>query len=135
MAPDRQRRAAVAGRANGTSHCGVISARIGRGHSGMRGSPMTLPAAELHRRIIANLADHGLPAVGTPTLGGQALELHLNAGGLPVHVRIYVRNVTHGGRGRKDREYRIQLTGKPPKLDTSATTMLLGYFEPKDVYV
>lgn len=96
---------------------------------------MTLPAAELHRRVIANLADRGLPALGTPTLGGQALELHLNADGAAVDVRIYVRNITHGGRGRKDREYRIQLTGKPPKLDTSATTMLLGYFEPKDVYV
>ncbi len=96
---------------------------------------MTLRAAELHRRVLANLADRGLPAVGTPTLGGQALELHLNAGGVPVDVRVYVRNITHGGRGRKDREYRIQLTGKPPKLDTSATTMLLGYFEPSDVYV
>ncbi|CAN5581554.1 hypothetical protein BH23CHL7_BH23CHL7_16010 [soil metagenome] len=96
---------------------------------------MTLPAAELHRRVITNLADHGLPTVGTPIIGGQALELQLDAGGVPVRVRMYVRNITHGGRGRKDREYRIQLTGQPPTLDAGATTMLLGYFEPKDVYV
>ena len=96
---------------------------------------MTLPAAELHRRVIASLARRGLAVVGTPVLGAQALELRLDAGGEPVDVRIYVRNITHGGRGRKDREYRIQLTGQPPTLDAGTTTMLLGYFEAKDAYV
>ena len=96
---------------------------------------MTLPAAELHRRVITNLAARGLRSLGSPRTGGQALELHLDVGGVPLSVRVYIRNVTHGGRGRKDREYRIQLTGAAPKLDASSTTLLLGYFEPLDVYV
>lgn len=82
-----------------------------------------------------SLVDHGLSILNEPVLGGQALELRVNGLGVPVDVRIYVRNITHGGRGRKEREYRIQLTGRTPKLDSGVPTFLLGYFEPKDVYV
>ena len=96
---------------------------------------MALSQTELQRRLIARLVDQGLPTINEPVLGGQALELNLDDLGVPRHVRIYVRNVTHGGRGRREREFRIQLTGRTPKLDPNHTTFLLGYFEPRDVYV
>lgn len=96
---------------------------------------MALSQTDLQQRLIRSLVDHGLSILNEPVLGGQALELRVNDLGVAVHVRIYVRNITHGGRGRKEREYRIQLTGRTPKLDSGVTTFLLGYFEPKDVYV
>lgn len=96
---------------------------------------MILSQAELQGRLVKSLVDHGLSVLSQPLLGGQALDLHLNDLGVPVHVRIYVRNVTHGGRGRRAREYRIQLTGRTPTLEAGVTTFLIGYFEPKDVYV
>jgi hypothetical protein len=96
---------------------------------------MALSQTELQRRLIKTLVDHDLKPLDQPVLGGQAVEILLNDLGVPRHVRIYLRNVTHGGRGRREREYRIQLTGRTPKLDPNNTTFLLGYFEPKDVYV
>lgn len=96
---------------------------------------MALSQVELQRKIIETLASQGLPPVNEPALGTQPLELHLEDRGVQIRARIYVRNVTHGGRGRREREYRIQLTGPPPTLQADSITLLLGYFQPEDVYV
>jgi hypothetical protein len=96
---------------------------------------MNISQGNLQRKVIDTLASQGLRTVVEPTLGSQPLKVVLDDDGTEIRARIYIRNVTHGGRGRKEKEYRIQLTGEPPKVHDGSVTLLLGYFEPKDVYV
>jgi hypothetical protein len=96
---------------------------------------MNISQGNLQRKVIDTLASQGLRTVVEPTLGSQPLKVVLDDDGTEIRARIYIRNVTHGGRGRKEKEYRIQLTGEPPKVHDGSLTLLLGYFEPKDVYV
>ena len=96
---------------------------------------MALSPTDLQRKVIQALIEQGLPPKGAPNLGRQPLELVLEDAGTELTMHVYSRNVTHGGKGRRDREYRIQLTGPPPTLVAGATTLLLGYFEPLDVFV
>jgi putative restriction endonuclease len=52
-----------------------------------------------------------------------------------IHLRVYVRNITHGGRTRRADEYRIQLTDERIQLPASRVTLLLGYHLRTDTFV
>ena len=51
-------------------------------------------------------------------------------------VLVYIWNCTHGGgTARAADEYRIQLTGVVPSVDSNVTTLLLGWHEGYEVFV
>jgi hypothetical protein len=96
---------------------------------------LTLSQSDLNGRVIAALELSGL----RPSLIGLSdrapLQVTIDADGQVQHLRVYVRNITHGGHGRTGGEFRIQLTGDPPLVDDTACTWLLGYYAPLDVFV
>lgn len=96
---------------------------------------MTLSQSELQGRVTAALSDGGLLVSAASSSGSQPLCLVLDDRGRAINAHFYIRNITHGGRGRTEREYRIQLTGRPLQNSERAVTFLLGYFEPRDVFV
>lgn len=52
------------------------------------------------------------------------------------HARVYISNVTHGGRpGQMPDEYRIQITTRPTTPPPGYRTLLLGWFEDEDIGV
>lgn len=97
---------------------------------------MRLRKSDLLGKIAAavSLTDSTLAYWGDPD--EHPFRIVLTLGGQSQRFLVYIWNITHGGgAARAADEYRIQITGVET-IDTlpGATTLLLGYFEPANVF-
>jgi putative restriction endonuclease len=98
------------------------------------------PSARLGREELVEATVGAMQAGGLVVTAGPAprtspFALDLLDGEHELRLRVYVRNVTHGGATRSDEEYRIQITDDEIQVAGDRLTLLLGYHPATRVFV
>lgn len=87
-----------------------------------------LSSRQLRGAVVAALVDGSMRVL---TLEGDRSPFTLEVEDLPnaerIWLRVYVRNITHGGATRAEDEYRIQITDAQILVDDQHLTLLLGH--------
>ena len=99
---------------------------------------MALSLAD-HRSMLAGFAEAGFVCTGMPTTATNPVRLEWHLGSEVRRFRLWCFDVTHGGGGRNEDEFRIQVTNGPSKMadfdDEGRSDLLIGYVRDRDVVV
>ena len=95
----------------------------------------TLSKPQLLDRLLAAVEISGWQSLITSRSHPFLLRLFKREAPTVLNVRIYIWNCTHGGNHRPTDEFRVQLTGTVPTVQTGETTLLLGWHEGFSVFV
>jgi putative restriction endonuclease len=90
--------------------------------------PTRLSSGQLRDVVVAALVDGGMRVLSLE--GDQSpftLEVEDLANRERTRLRVYIRNITHGGATRAEDEYRIQITDPEIAVDEQHLTFLLGH--------
>lgn len=97
---------------------------------------MRLSKPQLLDTIIAAIRASGWEVVPLDTPPDHPFRLGVFTANESLNLRVYIWNLTHGGKGRAENEYRIQITGVPQGVtgEPGFKTLILGYWADGEVF-
>lgn len=93
---------------------------------------------DLFDLVVNAIRSTGWNVLFLPRPNDPSIRLQLYRGHERRQIRVYIWNVTPGGKNRPEWEYRIQVTGAHQHQlaqDTGEETLILGWWQPAGVFV
>jgi putative restriction endonuclease len=89
---------------------------------------------ELYTRIVNAIQASNWQVLWPSSMAVVPLDLRVFHKDASVTLRIYIRNLTHGGKTRNKNEYRIQRQGDRFQIEKNFQTLVLGWWDDAGVF-
>ena len=94
-----------------------------------------LSKEQLYQKVAEAIKDCGWSVTSESDKSQQPVRIEIAKGGNTNILRIYIWNLTHGGKSRPENEFRIQVMVDRFEEESNSKTLILGYWDEKSVFV
>lgn len=93
-----------------------------------------LSKEQLYQKVAEAIRSCGWTIGSESETSQQPVRIEITKGNTSNILRIYIWNLTHGGKSRPENEYRIQVTIDRFEEESNSRTLILGYWDEKQVF-
>lgn len=94
----------------------------------------SLNKEELFAKVSQTIKDNGWEVSSSTDISQQPVRFEVSKGDINQILRIYIWNLSHGGLGRAENEYRIQVKVDRFEEESNSKALILGYWDEENVF-